>query len=95
MVTFYVYILECSDGSYYTGHTDNMDARMSQHNLGLFTTCYTYTRRPLKVLYVAEFGMRDQAFNAERQIKGWTRKKKRALVNGDFQLIKYLAKRKK
>ena len=92
MNEFYVYILECSDGSYYTGHTDDIDARISAHELGLFVNCYTYMRRPIKVLYVSQFPTRDEAFDAERQIKGWTRKKKRALINGDFELLKYLSK---
>ena len=93
-MVFYVYILKCSDGSYYTGHTDDIDARISAHKLGLIK-CYTYTRRPIEVVYVSTFGTRDEAFNAERQIKGWTRKKKRALINGEFYLLKYLSKRKK
>jgi len=92
MKEFYIYILECSDGSYYTGHTDDVDSRVSAHKLGLFTNCYRYTRRPIKVLYVAQFSTRDDAFRAERQIKGWSRKKKRALINGDLQVLKYLSK---
>ena len=94
MFSFFVYILECSDGSYYTGHTDDIDARISAHKLGTMQQCYTYTRRPIKVAYVAEFSTRDEAFVAERQIKGWSRRKKQALINGEFYLLKYLSKSK-
>ena len=92
---FYVYILRCSDGSYYTGHTDDIDARISMHKLGLITTCYTYMRRPVEVVYVDTFATRDEAFNAERQIKGWSRRKKEALISGDLGLLKYLSNAKK
>ena len=68
MATFYVYILKCSDDSYYIGHTDNIEARIRQHKIGTFMTCYTYTRRPVKVLYVEEFGTRDEAFSADPSI---------------------------
>ena len=99
-MAFYVYILKCSDGSYYTGHTDDIDARISAHSLGIIK-CYTYTRRPAEVAYVSEFGARDEAFNADPSTSsggaewGLTRKKKRALINGEFYLLKYLARSKK
>ena len=92
MYAFYVYILECNDGSYYTGHTDDIVARISAHKLGMIKQCYTYTRRPIKVVYIAEFATRDDAFYAERQIKGWCRRKKLALINKEFYLLKYLSK---
>jgi len=92
MNEFYIYILECIDGSYYTGHTDDIDARISQHEQGAFVNCYTYKRRPVKVVYLETFGTRDEAFTAERQIKGWSRRKKLALIEGDFDRLKYLAK---
>ena len=91
MLLFFVYILECSDGSYYTGHTVDIDARISSHKLGTIKQCYTYIRRPIKVAYVEEFPTRDEAFGAERQIKGWCRRKKQALINGEFYLLKYLS----
>ena len=94
MLAFYVYILRCSDGSFYVGHTDNIDVRISQHKQGVFVNCYTYTRRPVELVYVETFGTRDEAFAAERQIKGWTKRKKMALINKEFELLKYLARRK-
>ena len=87
MSYFYVYILKCSDGSYYTGHTDNIEARISQHKQGLIKRCYTSTRLPVEVVFVQEFGSRDDAFVAERKIKGWSRKKKMALTKKDWGLI--------
>jgi len=76
MNEFYVYILRCSDDSYYTGHTDDLEARLSAHKIGAFGG-YTKNRRPVKLVYAETFGTRDEAFNAERRIKGWRREKKR------------------
>ena len=93
MNDFYVYILKCNDGFYYTGHTDNIEQRMSEHHLNQFK-CYTSSRLPVKILFMQIFGTRDEAFNAERQIKKWSRQKKEALIAGDWQKISFLAKKK-
>lgn len=93
MLTFYVYILKCSDGSYYTGHTDNIEARISQHQQAFFKNCYTATRLPVEVVFVQEFGSRNEAFTVERKIKKWSRKKKAALTKKDWQLISLLSKK--
>jgi len=93
MKEFYVYILKCNDESYYTGHTDNLEARLEQHCLGNIN-CYTSKRRPLKLVYSEAFLERSQAQEAERQIKGWSRKKKEAFINKDFELLKKLSKRR-
>jgi predicted GIY-YIG superfamily endonuclease len=93
MIHFYVYILRCSDGSYYTGHTDNIEARISQHKQGLIKNCYTSTRLPVELVFHQDFGSRDEAFAAERKIKGWSRPKKEALIKGDWALISLLAKK--
>ena len=58
MLEFYVYILRCRDLSYYTGHTDNIEARISAHEQGLIKTSYTYTKRPVYLVYLAEFASR-------------------------------------
>lgn len=79
MLDFYVYILKCSDGRYYTGHTDNLEKRIAEHQAGTYE-CYTSTRLPIKVIYVQEFGSRAEALEAERKIKDWSRKKKEALA---------------
>ena len=90
MQDFYVYILLCSDGSFYTGHTDNIEARLSAHEQRLYPRCYTATRLPVKVVFVQETSSRGEALEAEREIKGWTRKKKQALIEGDFDAIRAL-----
>ncbi len=86
-----MYMLKCSDGSYYIGHTDDIDKRISEHMQGEVSG-YTKTRLPIKVVYVQSFGTRDEAINAEQQIKGWTRKKKEALIREDWETIKKLSK---
>jgi tRNA/rRNA methyltransferase len=78
-MSFHVYILCCADGTYYTGHTDNLEARLAAHRTGTFRG-YTYSRRPVRLVLQQEFGSRDEAFAAERQIKGWTKRKKEALI---------------
>jgi predicted GIY-YIG superfamily endonuclease len=85
---FYMYILKCVNGAYYVGHTDNIDQRMSEHNLGLISSCYTKNKRPVELVFLQDFPTRDSAFNAERQIKGWSRKKKEAFIRGDWEEIK-------
>ncbi|MGB8467836.1 MAG: GIY-YIG nuclease family protein [Candidatus Babeliales bacterium] len=83
---FIVYILKCFDDSYYVGHTDNIDVRMSQHQQGFFSG-YTATRLPVVLIFAENCNTRDEAFILERQIKGWSRKKKEALIHGDFKLL--------
>ncbi|PKB72255.1 MAG: hypothetical protein BZY87_01175 [SAR202 cluster bacterium Io17-Chloro-G6] len=88
---FYVYILRCSDGSYYTGHTDNIQARLAAHQSGQIFG-YTYERRPVKLAFVEELGSRDDAFRRERQIKGWSRSKKEALMANDWERLVELSR---
>jgi len=94
MNEFYIYILECNDGSHYTGHTDDLEAGLSAHQIGAFAG-YTKKRRPVKLVYAETFGTRDEAFNAERRIKGWRREKKGALINRDWDLLVKLSNEKK
>ena len=86
----WVYILQCSDDSYYTGSTTFLDQRMEQHHLGICPG-YTSARRPVKLVWLAEFPDIFQAMEVEKQIKGWSRKKKEALIKGDFDLLHELA----
>ena len=88
---FYVYILRCSDGSYYTGHTDQIEARLAAHRSGKFHG-YTYERRPVKLAFLEELGSRDDAFRRERQIKGWSRSKKEALMANDWDQLVQLSR---
>ena len=84
-------MLRCADGSYYVGHTDDLEARVGAHQSGLIEG-YTQKRRPVVLVWTQEFPERDQAFGAERQIKGWSRAKKEALIRGDWPLISRLAR---
>lgn len=90
---FYVYILHCHDGSYYIGHTENLELRISEHNQGKFSG-YTSKRLPVKLVYHQQFNLRDDAFTAERKLKKWSRKKKEALINENWSLVSYFAKKK-
>jgi predicted GIY-YIG superfamily endonuclease len=87
---FHLYILKCADGAYYIGHTDNIEQRLSEHHLGSISNCYTKTRRPLELVFLQDFPTRDAAFHAERQIKGWSRKKKEAFMQDNWEKIKEL-----
>jgi predicted GIY-YIG superfamily endonuclease len=88
---FYTYMLKCADASYYVGHTDNIEQRLSQHKSGKISG-YTATRLPVELVWMENFNSRDEAFFAERKIKGWSRKKKAALICGDWQAISELSK---
>lgn len=92
---FWVYILRCVDSSYYTGHTDNLDKRFVQHRDGEITSCYTYKRRPIELVFQQGFATREEALAAERQIKGWSRAKKEAMICGDWNEVSRLAKGKR
>ena len=85
-----VYILKCSDGSYYTGKTQNLEIRLAAHQQGTFKG-YTFKRRPLKLVFSQGFPTFYEAISAERQVKGWSRAKKEALIKGDFDLLHNLA----
>lgn len=84
-------MLECADGSIYTGHTDDLEARIAAHQLGTFQG-YTSGRRPVRLIFQEPFATRDEAFAAERRIKGWSRAKKLALARGDWPEIERLAR---
>ncbi len=90
---FWVYILPCADESYYTGHTDDLEKRLVDHYEG---QCggYTAIRMPVELVFSEEFNTREEALAFERQIKGWSRKMKEALIKGDWNEISKLAKKK-
>ena len=90
-MSFWVYILRCSDNSYYTGHTDNLEKRIGEHQNG-FCHCYTTGRLPVVLAFSQEFSTREEALAAEQQIKGWNRKKKEAMMRGDWAEVSRLAK---
>ena len=88
---FHAYLLRCNDGSFYAGHTDNLDLRLGQHKSGAFGG-YTAQRLPVELVWSETFETRDEALTAERQIKGWSRAKKQALIDGNWDLMSELAK---
>jgi len=93
MQHFYVYILKCNDDSYYTGHTDNIEKRIAEHESNE-SPGYTNTRKPFELVYMQEFMARDEAITAEHQIKKWSRKKKEALIANNWLQLKQLAKKR-
>ncbi len=90
----YVYILKCSDNSYYTGITANLSKRITKHKSGKHQEGYTYSRRPVQLVFYAEFTDINLAIASEKQIKKWSRIKKEALINGEFEKLPNLAKKK-
>ena len=90
---FYMYILRCSDGSYYVGSTDNLQERIAAHNAGRGPS-YTSKRRPVRLVYSKRYDNKSAAVRRERQVKGWTRAKKEALILGNLDELKRLSKRR-
>ena len=90
---FWVYLLKCADNSYYTGHTDDLEARLAQHHQKMHPSCFTATRLPVTLVFSQEFPTREDALASERQIKGWSRKKKEALIKGDWKALLIYARR--
>ena len=91
MKPFFVYMLRCSDGSYYVGHTDELESRVAKHQAGEVEG-YTSKRRPVELVWAQETATREEALAAEMRIKGWGRAKKEALIEGDWERIKQLAR---
>jgi putative endonuclease len=91
---FYMYMLQCSDGGFYVGHTDNLEYRIAQHDNGSFVTCYTFARRPVHLVYSQGFASREDALAMERRVKGWSRAKKSTLIKGDWAEISRLSRLK-
>ncbi len=87
----YMYILLCNDGSYYTGSTNDLERRMEEHFSGQGSN-HTKEHPPVKLLYYEEFQRIDEAFYREKQVQGWSRKKKEALINGQCDKLPELAK---
>ena len=86
----FVYILECSDGSYYTGSTINLEKRLIEHQNGKGAR-HTKKRLPIKLVYLEEYLRIESAFYREKQIQGWSRAKKEALINGEIDKLPSLS----
>lgn len=88
----WVYILRCSDGSYYVGHTHNLKKRVAEHQAGEASE-WTRRRRPVELVFSQEMADKNEAFQAERKLKKWSRAKKEALIAGNWDLLRFLAKK--
>ena len=94
MKQYFVYILLCSDNSYYTGVTNNIERRLYEHENGLNSESYTCKRRPVKLVFQEVFTEITQAMAFEKQVKGWNRKNREAIIGGDWDLLPELSVRK-
>ncbi|MCK6556373.1 GIY-YIG nuclease family protein [Candidatus Binatia bacterium] len=92
MRSFYAYMLRCSDGSFYVGHTDDLARRVAEHEIGAVGG-YTASRRPVELVWSDEFQAREEALAAELRIKGWNRAKKESLLHGDWDRLRLAAKK--
>ena len=88
---FWVYMLRCRDGSYYTGHTDNLEYRLAQHHEGIGCD-WTSRRRPVELAWCADAPTREEALAFERRVKNWSRAKKEALIAGDWARVGHFAR---
>ena len=92
MNSYFVYILKCSDTSYYTGVTNNMERRFAEHQDGFDPFSYTFKRRPLELVFLQNFQQIHETIAFEKQIKSWSRAKKEALINDNWERLKDLSK---
>lgn len=95
MKAYYVYMVMCTDGTFYIGVTNDVEHRFGEHNFGIDPDCYTYTRRPVVLMYVSEFTEVWDAIACEKRLKGWSHAKKSALARGDWKLICTLSNAKR
>ena len=93
MPRFFVYILECADCTYYVGLTTNLEVRVAQHQRGFMSDAYTFWRRPVHLRWSESFPTEGEARECERQIKGWSRAKKEALIGGGVTEVHGLMRR--
>ena len=91
---FYVYILKCADDSYYTGITNDLNRRFNEHQVGIHPESYTFSRRPLELKFYEEFTDPTIAIEYEKKIKKWSRAKKEALIDGQYNKLPMLSKKK-
>ena len=87
MKTYFVYIVKCSDNSYYTGLTNDLDRRLGEHQSGKNKDSYTFDKRPVQLMWFETFNDVLNAIAIEKQIKGWSRRKKEALIAQDWDKL--------
>ena len=90
-MAFWTYILLCADGLYYTGHTDDLEKRIGDHQSGQIKG-FTSSRLPARLMWSQDFSTRYEALDAELKIKKWSKAKKQALIRGDWDSLSYFAK---
>jgi putative endonuclease len=90
-MAFWTYLLRCADGKFYTGHTDNLDRRIGEHQTGGYCD-FTSRRMPVELVWCEHFSSRLEALDAERRVGGWSRAKKEALIAGSWHLVSHFAR---
>jgi predicted GIY-YIG superfamily endonuclease len=90
-MSFWMYILRCSDASYYAGHTDDLEKREAEHQYG-GVSAYTRKRRSVALVFAEQFPTREEALTREIQVKGWSRAKKEALMKGNWSRLQQLSR---
>ncbi len=93
-MAYFVYILECSDGSFYTGVTNDLERRLKEHISGSNKESYTFSKRPVELKWFGSFTRIEHAIEKEKQLKKWSKAKKQALINDDWDRIQNLSKKK-
>lgn len=91
MKIYFVYILKCKDDTLYVGMTNNLERRINEHKQGFNKTCFTFKKRPVELIFYQDFNEVDQAIYFEKKIKNWSRKKKLALVEGNYDMLQILS----
>ena len=91
MKEYCVYILECADGRYYTGVTNDLERRLAEHQTGLDPKAWTYSRRPVKLVFHTQTNSIEYAIELEKRIKGWRKEKKKALIDNAYDLLPELS----
>ena len=91
----WLYVVRCTDGSFYTGTTRaDVETRVGQHNAGMFPDSYTFRRRPVTLVFAEHFPTITDAIAMERQVKGWSRRKKQAMIDREWEILPQLSKRR-
>jgi putative endonuclease len=90
-MNYFVYMVRCADDSFYVGVTNDLERRIAEHNYGWDPTSYTHERRPVRLVHSSDFQRIEQAIAWEKQLKGWSRAKKIALVEGDWKRVQELS----
>ncbi len=92
---YFVYLLRCSDQSFYVGVTNNIDRRLIEHQSGKDVHCFTYQRRPVSLVFCAPYTYIQNAIDREKQLKRWSKQKKEALIRENFNRLEFLSRRRK